>query len=66
MTKSQQAVLNTKEAMAIITSEAKQAVANKFKTTIEVVEMAIFAKNENVLSMMRQFVVAGVNEVAAH
>lgn len=65
MTNSQAAVLNTKSAMKTITSEAKKAIATKFDTSVEFVDMAISAKNENVLSMMRKLVAKGVNEVAA-
>jgi len=52
MTKQQSAVLNTKEAMTIILSEAKKVIAQKANTTIEMVEAAIITKNEKVLSMM--------------
>ena len=65
MTKQQQAVLNTPEAMKIIIEEAKKAIAVKFGTSLEIVNAAILARNENVLSMMRQFSEVGVNETAA-
>ena len=65
MTNTQSAVLNTKEAMAIILSEAKKVVAQKANTTIEMVEAAIIAKNEKVLNMMRELVSLAVNQVAS-
>lgn len=64
MNNKQQAIINTKDAMDIIINEAKKAIAEKFETNIEMVETAISMKNENVLSMMRQLVEKGVNEVA--
>ena len=65
MTKQQSAVLNTKEAMTIILSEAKKVVAQKANTTIEMVEAAIIAKNEKVLGMMKELVSLAVNQVAS-
>jgi hypothetical protein len=61
----QQAVINTKEAMDIIISEAKLHISKKFKTSVEFVDLAIAAKNENIMSMMRTLVESGVNEAAA-
>ena len=63
-TQSQQAVINSKVAMAIITGEAKKAIAAKFGAGVELVEMAITAKNENVLSMMRKLVTEGIDQAA--
>lgn len=63
-TPAQQAVLTTPSAMAIIIAEAKKAVAAKFNTTVDVVDVAILAKNDNVMSMMREFAKAGVNAAA--
>ena len=63
-TKNEAAVLNTKSAMIIITTEAKKVIAEKFNTTVEMIEVAISVKNENVLSMMRKLVATGVKEAA--
>jgi UTP-glucose-1-phosphate uridylyltransferase len=64
MTNSQNAVLATKSAMDIIVLEAKKLVANKFDTSLEMINLAISAQNENVLNMLRDLVSQGVNQVA--
>jgi len=64
MTNSQNAVLATKSAMAIIIEEAKNLLAVKFNTTLEMINIAIATKNENVLTMMNELVSKGVNQVA--
>ncbi len=64
MTKQQSAVLSTPSAMIIILAEAKKVVAQKADTTIEMVEAAIKAKNEKVLSMMKELVSLAINQVA--
>jgi hypothetical protein len=64
MSKSINAVLNTKQAMDIIIFEAKKLVAEKFDTTVEMVDFAITEKNENVMSILRKLVSQGVKQVA--
>jgi hypothetical protein len=64
MTNNEAKVLNTKSAMSIIISEAKKLVAAKFETTVDMVDFAISAKNENVISMMRKLVGEGVKQTA--
>ena len=59
----QHSVLNNKEAMNIILSEAKKFIANKFNTTVEMVEIGISIGDENVMSLMRQLTERGINEI---
>ena len=65
MTNSQQAVLNSPLAMEIILTEAKKVIAAKAGTTVEMVNYAIAAKNENVLTMMRKLTTEGIEAAAA-
>ena len=57
-------VLATKDAMVIILDEAKQTIATKQNTTVEMVNLAIEQKNENVLTMIMELIALGVEAVA--
>jgi hypothetical protein len=59
------AVINSKDAMKIIADEAKKVVANKFNTTVQMVEIAYAAGNENVKSMLAKLISKGINEAAS-
>ena len=59
------AVINSKDAMKIIADEAKKVVANKFDTTVQMVEIEYVAGNENVKSMLAKLITKGINEAAS-
>lgn len=64
LTNEQIAVINSKEAMKIIATEAKKALAAKFETTVGMIEQAYITGNANVHKMLAELITTGINECA--